>query len=378
MAGYGESRDAWWLRAERSTRRRYNIYTGALAISALGDTANLYGGFIYAERCWWSKSCIVSRVLSCLDGSVESMGWLAIPRLPSVSFDGWVTISSKELPLEQKALVEDGDRLADISAVIPGMDFSAVKPEELVLPLDLSTPPLPSIHFTEWSLVPYPSNFDAGSVSSNESDPEDTPSTAIVTFSNHATTHTFALTYDISFISSFPCIPPSNPNARLLARTASKRITLARRSSHGFSPLASHPPDSGSAGPRPSVDAETVLAAQQQEKQAKAESEWLALKGKALPAHPLHASYKYRVVSVTEVLEEWFEPPVWEEDKSGAVEVGEVLVLDARGERDLELLARAWCAERGLHAIIGRVGRSCIGCCIREARGLGVKVVVRV
>jgi hypothetical protein len=350
-----------------------------LAISALGEIANLYGGFIYADRCWWSRSCIIGRVLSCIDGASECMGWLSIPRLPSDCVDGWVSVSSKQPPSDKIPAVQDGNRVANVSAVIPGMDITTVKPEDLVLPLDLSSPPLPSIQFTAWYLVTDPDlpTPDTDSLSSTASAPEP-PSTATLTFSTLSSTHTLALTYDISFISSHPCTPPSNPNARLLARTASKRITLARRSSHGFNPLASHPPDASDAAPVPSVDADAAAAAERARKQAQAESEWLALKGKALPAHPLHASYKYRVVSVAGVLEEGFEAPVWEVGKDGTVKVGEVLVLDARGERDLELLARAWCAEKGFHAIIGRVERSCIGCCVREARGLGVRVVVRV
>ena len=55
-----------------------------------------------------------------------------------------------------------------------------------------------------------------------------------------------------------------------------------------------------------------------------------------------------------------------------------VLVLDARASSDLQLLARAWCAEKGLHAIVSRVGRTCLGCSIREARGLGIHIVIRV
>ena len=55
-----------------------------------------------------------------------------------------------------------------------------------------------------------------------------------------------------------------------------------------------------------------------------------------------------------------------------------VLVLDARGDSALEVLARSWCAKVGEHALVGRVGRTCLACCVREARGLGVRVVVRV
>ena len=56
----------------------------------------------------------------------------------------------------------------------------------------------------------------------------------------------------------------------------------------------------------------------------------------------------------------------------------EVAVLDCRGNADLELLARAWCAKVGENAVVGRVGRTCLACCVREARGLGVRVVIRV
>jgi hypothetical protein len=44
---------------------------------------------------------------------------------------------------------------------------------------------------------------------------------------------------------------------------------------------------------------------------------------------------------------------------------------------DLEVMARAWCAEKGLNALISRRGRNCIACSIREARALGWKIVLR-
>jgi hypothetical protein len=44
---------------------------------------------------------------------------------------------------------------------------------------------------------------------------------------------------------------------------------------------------------------------------------------------------------------------------------------------DLEMLARAWCAEKGYNALISRRGRNCIACSIREARALGWKIVLR-
>ncbi len=44
---------------------------------------------------------------------------------------------------------------------------------------------------------------------------------------------------------------------------------------------------------------------------------------------------------------------------------------------DLEMLARAWCAENGYNALISRRGRNCIACSIREARALSWKIVLR-
>ncbi|KAI0476142.1 hypothetical protein GGR56DRAFT_674641 [Xylariaceae sp. FL0804] len=45
---------------------------------------------------------------------------------------------------------------------------------------------------------------------------------------------------------------------------------------------------------------------------------------------------------------------------------------------DLEVLARALCAERGWNAVVSRRRRGCLACAIREAGALGWKVVVRV
>jgi hypothetical protein len=44
---------------------------------------------------------------------------------------------------------------------------------------------------------------------------------------------------------------------------------------------------------------------------------------------------------------------------------------------DLEILARAWCAENGYNALVSRRGRNCIACSIREAGALGWKIVLR-
>ena len=45
---------------------------------------------------------------------------------------------------------------------------------------------------------------------------------------------------------------------------------------------------------------------------------------------------------------------------------------------DMEILARAFCAEKGWNALISRRRRGCLSCAIREAGALGWKVIIRV
>jgi len=83
--------------------------------------------------------------------------------------------------------------------------------------------------------------------------------------------------------------------------------------------------------------------------------------------HLLHKDFSYQSVAVDTLTEENFK------DKNS------ILVIEAGGVGGgSEVLARAWCSMVGTHAIIGRKGRTCLGCCVREARGLGIGVVIRI
>lgn len=385
-----------------------------LAIAALGDSANLYGGFVYAERTWWSKASIVARVLACIEGASECMGWITFARLPADPTEGWYAVKTSQLRPEQPSrLTAEEDLVIRNSAVIPGLNESVVKAEHLTLPRDAPTPPVPAVEFVSWNLTPV-------SLASLENDTASTPTaeaesyTASVTFSALGRNpFAFSLAHDVHFVTSYPCTPPAAsplPTApRLLkrnhpppspsrtsskrsfhsSRTASNRSSqLIRRNSHGFEPLLSHPPDSPSIAPTrmyfPVPGDGDLLGPPRQE---------------PLNAHPLHVSHRYRVVPASEVLEKGFVAPMSPRGYSSPIptpqdetegrldsagsrnqgeEDGEVLVLDARASRDLEIFARAWCAESGFHAVVGRVGRTCLACCVREAKGLGIRVVIRV
>lgn len=368
-----------------------------VAISSLGSSANLYGGFTYAGRTYWSKNSIVGRVLACIEGSVECAGWISCPKVPQ-NTTGWHSIHSEQLPFEPRIQkrVAGSDVVASDSAIVPGEVGGSVKPEDFVLPLDSIALPSTAVKCVSWELTPInPDLIDNDHMSGplTESDVH-TPS---VVFDSQAQLSTYTLAYDVQFITSWPCNPPTSkvtrpssirPDLRrsltdTLSRSSSKRSALSRRNSHGYEPLLSHPPDSVDIAPKRTYDADQ-------------ESTVSTLKNKAVAAHFLHSSYLHKIVPASEVLDPDFElsfdmhtsksseqllsskPHQGDEKKIIKDSKKTVLVLDARGATDLELLARAWCAEKGLHAIVGRTGRTCLACCIREARGLGVNVVIRV
>lgn len=172
-------------------------------------------------------------------------------------------------------------------------------------------------------------------------------STAAVSFSLTSTptaaptTVSFPLTYNVQFIPSYACRPP---------------IGYATRCCSTF--------------PIP-----TRIEAQQHK--LTANSKYVA--AVRLPGHPLHICYRYRYVPLAS-LPETRAPPISCCRSSGETSNQEqqTWILDARGSRDKEAFARAWCAAVGTSAIIGRVGRTCLACCIREARAVDVGVVIRV
>jgi hypothetical protein len=372
------------------------------AIARLGDSANLYGGFSYAERTWWSKNSIVGRVFACVEGATECMGWISVPKLPEGLADGWHSIHSEQLPSE--------DRLSDItrssaiphdSAVIPSDTSTTVKSADLVLPRDHDTTLTRTVTFAQFELTPLnPDLMDSETLLGPPTESDINVPSLTFTLEDEDSQYTLTLAYDVQFISSWPCHPPASTPAPsmpqilrrsltgTMSRSSSKRsesLRLSRRNSHGFEPLLSHPPDSTDILPKPTYMVDTgddsdVNLAQRQ----------------PLNVHPLHNSYKYKIAPVEDILHPNFvvpfdmhahTPRALSPSSSGLdMRPGEkssydkktVLVLDARGSPDMQLLARAWCAEKGYHAVIGRVGRTCLACCIREARGLGVNVVIRV
>ena len=53
-------------------------------------------------------------------------------------------------------------------------------------------------------------------------------------------------------------------------------------------------------------------------------------------------------------------------------------MIDARGSNDRDAFARSWCSETSNHGLVSREGKVCLSCSIREARALGIDIVIRI
>jgi hypothetical protein len=69
-----------------------------MALSRIGEEANLYGGFSYEGKSFWSTSCIVGRVLAAGIGASECVGWISSDVTPKGAGETWVNIDTVLAP----------------------------------------------------------------------------------------------------------------------------------------------------------------------------------------------------------------------------------------------------------------------------------------
>lgn len=308
------------------------------AMNVLGPLANLFGGFSYKERSWWSSECIVGRVLACMDNATSCMGWISSAVLPCNALtsealkDTWFEVPVKDTrDHSRKSRIKQGHNLAAHSTPL---GIGEVSMEAFTLPVDE-----PSAIESHVEI-----NFQALKFTPKEEEhPEDkrilvsketTMSFDVSIDSEAPTTVSFSLAYNVGFVTSQECRPP---------------LGLA-------SSRCSHFPGN-------EQDREYVTVPREHAR---------------LPGHPLHKSYCYKYIPL-ESLPQTPRPhrPSPEKDESGLRRY-DVIIIDARGSWAKETFARAWCASVGSHAVIGRAGRTCLACCVREAQALDAAVIIRV
>ncbi|KAJ5595588.1 uncharacterized protein N7459_001796 [Penicillium hispanicum] len=301
------------------------------ALRQLGPTVNLHGGFVLGDHSWWSKACIIGRVLASLEGARTCMGWVGsnVPPRDANTLetwgDGWLEIPVLAMSVSSgRPRIKHGAKLALESSPLGMGDITA---ETFTLPTDPPNDRTTCTVSLEVLTLSVAAASKQGITTSDETS---------LSFSLHdpdtvgsPTTATFPLKYNVRFISAHECHAP-----------------------RGFT--SQHQNEDC---PVPKDNSKTATPDCRQYKR--------------LSAHPLHRSFPYQYISFRSLPQR----PA-PETVSGATPV--VLVIDARGCRTKETFVRAWCASVGCHAIIGRTGRTCVACCVREARAMDVAVVVRV
>ncbi|KAE9573799.1 hypothetical protein CGMCC3_g10102 [Colletotrichum fructicola] len=89
--------------------------------------------------------------------------------------------------------------------------------------------------------------------------------------------------------------------------------------------------------------------------------------------HPLFFDYVYQTVRADDIMsiKDWA-------SSQEQIDEEQVLVVEAFGVRDNEVLARAWCSHWGLSAIVADLRKTCMACAIREAYAATLTVVILV
>ncbi|EEH22051.2 hypothetical protein PABG_04262 [Paracoccidioides brasiliensis Pb03] len=357
------------------------------AVKRLGPIANLYGAFIYKGRSWWSKACVVGRILASLNESSICMGWISTPVIPldetgAPLGDGWLEIETiNNIKNNVNPRINQGiEVLLDSSPLGVEGDLTATA---FSLPLDEahSGTDLDTHISYESSILSIQRSHNPSVLARPRK------ATAHLTFtlapsSSAPSKITFHIKYNVSFISSFPCLPPygyiAHPNTPFGSQ-------LGRRNRHYH----------------------RLNSFRNEKRRSSHKKNDITKKGKPrcysrLPGHPLHTdSFPYSYIPIHTLPSTPFpptatpNPPPTEHHSfhfpthylSLATDRGpkreqlrqkHTYIIDARGSNDKELFARSWCAMVGVNAVVGRVKRTCMACCIREARAADVPIVIRV
>ncbi|RDL37019.1 Uncharacterized protein BP5553_04452 [Venustampulla echinocandica] len=350
-----------------------------VAVSILGDEANLYGGFIYCGRSFWSTACIVGRVVAASEGGRECMGWISSEVVPRGSSEGWVDIDV-EVPLEHDSDIHNGVpriwhkiAIETSGSVVGGADASSVLPGDFVSPSDDALQKSFSVTFESLNLF---SEADSETDSTQDPTPptgtEVATSTKIKTYSammrfivatdvEEKREVNLALSHDVQFVTAHPCV--ASPYTDILKTPTSPLFRTLEQGSIKSSSVSSN--------------------------------------------HPLHKAFTYTRIHILDLLSTssstsfnylllsaQITDPTLSSTHTTSSTIPKVLVVDCtdsatadlpppgvghkrRSGSDIEMMARALCAERGWNALVSRRGRSCLACAIREAGALGWRVILR-
>ncbi|RMY87930.1 hypothetical protein D0864_06756 [Hortaea werneckii] len=376
------------------------------AIEALGDEADLYGGFAYEQRSYWSTSSVVGRVLGAVKDSKEVMGWISISIVPQNQEKGWMAVHVAKLHDQSstgQARIKDTAAIAADSDPLHGVGARNARADDFKTPLDGPLVMGNEVRFLGMSL--------RKRSTSHSEVAENCDQVAVLSFNSPLNKSLpkleVELRYDVHFVTAYPCHPESKPQRQ---STTALKPTFSRTSDQtmlspasgqtpwrnsdqtmlsptsGRTPLLSKRSSSIPSTPRTrTLSAPSVPAADSARASTKTSSPVTLSPSdveKELPpppAHPLHVDYRHTVIPAASLLTaspsqpllssvvakanghrpRAMTSPSQKNDQRDPATDGsaqgedEVVVLDCRGTEDLDLLARTWCAKVGENAVVG-------------------------
>jgi hypothetical protein len=288
--------------------------------NALASLTHMHpnSGFQYRSTTYWSATSIVGKVLA--PTCREIGGWIG-PARPAPDLSRIQIARIRQRKKKQYLTVSDTESMAERSDPLgPPSDKYPVAEYQLLLP-DLDPDKIvDTVRIEKLALKPVSSLI----VPDNQGENKPFTYDAAVQFAIDGQSWPLRLSYDVSFIAACPCARGPHPLFFDYVYTAVKVDEILKIKDWGGlnGNVSSIGAASSSGGPTPSAS------------------------GK-----------------LTE-----------EEEDAGE----KVLVIEAFGVSDNEVLARAWCSHWGLSAIVADVDRTCMACAIREAYAACLNVVILV
>ncbi|KAF2722231.1 hypothetical protein K431DRAFT_284180 [Polychaeton citri CBS 116435] len=331
--------------------------------NSLWTPGSTQGGFVYQSRAFLPLDFIAGRVLAAMKGATGSMGWVSLP-----NFHG---ADNNDIQSLTKKLPAPTPRLRAEQAKSMSTNSDPLHSNKLAQALDfvdaLDSPPIMGneVRLDRVATVTNPENDDQLVMQLSFSSPLNPKLGRLEV----------PLLREVQFVSSYPCHPGDG--------SSSPQVLDSGDSSSSRSP--SHCSCTSS-----SCDDDDHLKIQRKDSARPTRSpvSWEEVQAaeRAMvppPSHPLHVEYRYTTIPIASLLSmrdgpEYGAKHARKFSNAHSSSDEEIAILDCRGSEDLQVLARAWCSKVGEHAIIGKVGRTCLSCCIRQARGLGICAVIRI
>jgi hypothetical protein len=282
-------------------------------------------GFQYKSTTYWSAACIVGKVLA--PTCREICGWIG-PARPAPDLARAQIARIRQRRPKQLLKGSDVESMTVRSDPV-GPPSDSYPISEYKLPVPSSSPAIDTIRIEKIALRPSPNSSEHASAAPEHSS---TPGVydAAIQFAIDGRSWPLRLIYDVSFVAAFPCV--GGPHPLFFDYVYSTASVEGILSIHSWGTAAGA--GIGSAqGSSASMDARAASATSAGSGSSSKEEDDLKEK---------------------------------------------VLVIEAFGVRDNEVLARAWCAHWGLGAIVAEVGRTCVACAIREAYAACLNVVILV